>query len=402
VSLATIRPAVITLLALLSLSIPYLGAAQIISYRVIPLTSPFDPAGRISGGGHHFNNYRYLPLTDHLAGRSPQAFVWKWDKPLPLTLFDGSCGEAIGINAPGHIVGAACVPGETGLHAFLFRNKRAIDLGTFGGTGAGADVVNRTDQIAGVYDLADGSIHAYFWAKKNWTEIPSLGGSRTYTFGINSSGVVTGQSDVSNDLDPILLTPPVHGYQWSNGVVTDFGQIFGSNFNYGNGINDAGVIVGAADLIGDTAAHAFLWNQGSVEDITPYDNIVAWGIGINNNNEVVGSWGTFDGFLSDGPPIYTMACPCLAFLWQNGSLFFLNDLVPAGWNLSAASSINERGDIVAQGQFNGGPFQLLLLKQIAPLAAPQHAASPKGLPRYPLTGPRALRRVGRNEIVAVQ
>jgi probable HAF family extracellular repeat protein len=214
--------------------------------------------------------------------------------------------------------------------------------------------------------------------------------------------VVTGQSDISNDPDPVFGIAPFHGILWSAGTLTDLGSIFGSSFNYGNGINDAGIVTGSADLAGDTGAHAFLWSQGMVQDLTPYGDLTAWGIDINNQGQVIGSWGSVDPDPADGPPVDTMECPCYAVLWQNGGAVFLNDVVPSQWNLWLGLAINDRGEILARGQFNGGKLETVLLKPI-PVAEQRgmpDLAAPKE--RNPGAGPRALHRDRQGRIAEIQ
>ena len=370
-----------------------------VQYKVIPITSPYNTADTVVG--FSINKAGALALNDIKNGPQ-EAFVWKAGKGTPLTLFGGSCSTAKGINNAGHIVGGACLPGETLPHAYLYHPKNTQDLGTFGGTFAVGFAVNALDQIAGYYELGDGTDHAFFWNKKKWTDLGNLGGSFTYAYGINSSAVVTGQSDISNNPDPVFGIPPFHGYQWSGGVLTDFGSIFGSNFNYGEGINDAGMIAGGADVAGDTGAHAIIWNKGTVQDLTPDGNITAWGIGINNQNQVIGSFGSVDPDPADGPPVYSMLCPCYATLWQNGQEIFLQEVVPPGWELLLGLAINDKGEILARGRFNGGTLGTVLLK---PLPKQQGATPISALPaqrRVPYAGPRAIVRDSQNRIREIQ
>ena len=66
--------------------------------------------------------------------------------------------------------------------------------------------------------------------KSGSIDLGTLGkGSFTYPYGLNKSDVVTGQSDISNNPNPVLGIPPFHGFQWSGGELTDFGSIFGSD-----------------------------------------------------------------------------------------------------------------------------------------------------------------------------
>ena len=64
--------------------------------------------------------------------------------------------------------------------------------------------------------------------------------------------------------------------------------------------------------------------------------------GVNSALQVVGSSLTADNATTH------------AFLWQNGSMVDLNQLLPygLGWNLVEARAINEEGDVVGWGGIN--------------------------------------------------
>ena len=371
---------------------PYM-AAQSVQYKVIPIMSPYDASDSVVG--NDMNSAGTLPLTAIHSGQH-EPFISRSGTSIPLSLLGGTCGSAVGINHAGHVVGGACLPGETVVHAYVYSKKNTQDLGTFGGISAAGTGINRYGKIAGIYELSDGTEHSFYWTLKGWTDIGNLGGSFTWTTHLNDSGVVTGQSDVSNDPDPVFGIPPFHGFQWSAGVLTDFGQIFGSNFNYGFGINKTGMIAGSADVAGDAGAHAIIWYQGTVRDLSPYDNISAGGIGINNLGDVVGSWGSVDPDPADGPPIDTILCPCYAVLWHDGQAIFLNDVVPAEWNLWLGMAINDRGEILARAQFNGGKLQTVLLQPIKTGSHLIRGGSGVNMSQratsYPLSAPRRLQR----------
>lgn len=365
-------------------------SAQSVQYKVIPITSPYNPPGAVLGSD--INKWGEIALTDVQNGQH-QAFVWQAGKGVPLSLLGGPCGSAVGINNAGHIVGGACPPGETLPHAYIYRKKTGTrDLGTFGGVAAAGIAVNRVNQVAGNYGLSDGTFHGFFWNRNGWSDLGNLGGSFTYVFGINDSAVVTGQSDISNDPDPVYGIPHFHGFQWVNGVLTDFGSIFGSDFNYGNNINNSGLIVGSADLAGDVGAHAIVWNQGTVQDLTPYGQLTAWALDVNTQGDIVGAWGSVDTDPTDGPPVETMLCPCYATLWRNGQATFLQDVVPTGWELLLGLGISDNGDIVAYGSFNGGKQGRVLLKPVK-VEAPESAPGNNGHgPTNPASVPRLIRR----------
>ena len=128
-------------------------------------------------------------------------------------------------------------------------------------------------------------------------------------------------------------------------------------------------------------------------DLSPDGNISAGAVGINDCGQVVGSWGSVDPNPADGPPVNTLLCPCYAVLWQNGQEIFLNGTVPSEWNLLLALAINDRGEILARGELNGGPLGTVLLKPIPANErgdVPSVRSSAENKRVY--IGPRALRR----------
>ena len=52
------------------------------------------------------------------------------------------------------------------------------------------------------------------------------------------------------------------------------------------------------------------------------------------------------------------------FIYENGSMFVLNDLLAfgsSGWNIKEARGINDAGQIVARGKLSGGDIHAVLL-----------------------------------------
>jgi len=342
-----------------------------IRYAVVPISSPFDPPGYVAAWD--INNHAAVAAVDEQAGRADMGFVWRAGKGTPIPSLGGTCSTASGLNNAEHVVGYACLPGDVTTHAFLYRNQHITDIDTFGSVSSDAWRVNRHDQVIGGFTTADGVVHSFFWEKDQWQDLGFLGGSNTTVWGMNDSGVVTGQSDISNDPDPVFGIPHFHSFVWSGGTLTDMGQIFGSDFGYASAVDAAGRITGSADLPGDTAAHAYLWDQGKVTDLSPYgDNMVAWGNDMNSRGDIVGAWGGYDSDPEYGPPVDDMLCPCYATLWQNGKPLFLESLVEPGWELLLGLWINDHGQIIALGRFNGGSQQRVLLQPI-PMRTPPGA-----------------------------
>jgi len=368
--------------------LPPTGEAQAVRYRVVPITSPFSARGPIVG--IDMNKSATLPLTRWI-GQRRQPFVWKEGISTPLALLGGYSGTAWGINSAGHITGGAFPEGKWKYHAYVYRNGETEDLGTFGGTSASGMAINRADQVAGNY-IVGGKSRIFFWNRSGWTDIGGLGGSSGSPWAINNAGTVVGQLDTSNEPDPTFGVPPFHAFAWQGGTLTDLGTVFGSNFSYGDAVNDAGAVAGSADTLGDTGARAVIWHNGTVQDMTPFDNIVSWAADINNKGQVVGAFGNVDDPMF-GPPVNVMGCPCFGTLWQNGEAFFLDELVPPEWSIWLGIAINDNGAILARGQRNGGRLELVLLRPIpGSTVTATRTLSPAALTRSSRSGPRALRR----------
>jgi len=101
-------------------------------------------------------------------------------------------------------------------------------------------------------------------------------------------------------------------------------------------------VVGQANLTGDTAGHAFLYN-GTLNDLGTLGGSNSFALSINDSGDVVGYADTTGNAASD------------AFLYTSGTMYDLNALIPAGsgWNLSIAESISNTGYITGYGTYYG-------------------------------------------------
>ena len=189
---------------------------------------------------------------------------------------------------------------------------------------------------------SDGQIHA----------LPPLEGDTvSFGFGINNKGQAIGVSGVCSNvgLPPNGPGGP-HAVLWDrNGAPTDLGTLPGAVGNYAaSGINDRGEVVGNAKMA-DGGIRPFLWTkQTGMLALTPNSdpvNIIPCCGTINNRGEMVG-------FSCPGP-----MGNCRAIVWfeADQAPVDLNTLIPAGsaWYLLNTASINDSGEIVGYGTFNG-------------------------------------------------
>ena len=130
-------------------------------------------------------------------------------------------------------------------------------------------------------------------------------------------------------------------------------------------VNNLEHIVGSASFHTDSGmyAHAFLHDGTSLVDLgTLNGGLSSSAADINENDEVVGS-----AWLETVPTSVYDPTSYHAFLWANSLMSDLNDALPPnpGWLLTAATAINDQGDIVGTG-LRGGVAHGFLLRRTGP------------------------------------
>ena len=181
---------------------------------------------------------------------------------------------------------------------------------------------------------------------------PLPGDSVSAAFWINDAGQAVGVSGrCGNTILPGFFAGP-HAVMWDrDGSIHDLGNLGGTVnpklLGVGNtaaAINNAGQVTGLSALPGSQTFHPFLWTSDKgMQDlgVLPGD-LVGAGLGINNRGDIVGASVSAPGPATGNPR---------AFLYRNGVMSDLNDLVPTDSPLYLLTGfgINDAGEIVGFG-----------------------------------------------------
>lgn len=255
-----------------------------------------------------------------------QAFLWEDGVMQGLGTLGGDSSEGYGVNDDGQVAGISKL-GNGYTAAFRWDNGAMQNLGTLGGQSSGAYAINNSGQVAG-WTLTGGyEMHAFLWNGGMMDLGVLSGGNASFAYAISDSGQVAGWGKVGTypDIDE-------RAFRW-NGSMQDLGTL-GWAHSSARGINDNGDVVGRLTNEDNNDWHAFAAIGGGMQDL---GGTLSTGYDINNAGLVVGESGG------------------QAILWENGQMKNLNSEIPtgSGWTLTSARGINNRGQIVGKGTFNG-------------------------------------------------
>ncbi len=271
-------------------------------------------------------------VTGHwsVGGTSFVSFVYEDGTLTYLDLGPQISGRPVSINDAGIIAGNWAIDEPSRTRAALWNNGVVTDLGTLGGTYSSALDLNNLGQVVGAATVAAfGDRHAFLW----------------------ENGVMLDLNDLLPELPPWTLT-------FAN-KINDAGQIIGGGLEDGHARGflmttipsvtfqdlgfSPGSINGHGEIVGSTDMRPILWKDGVISELGALGGGDGSATDINDAHQVVG--------LSMTQDVSTWH----AFIWEEGVMRDLNDLIPAdlGWELVSASAINDAGQIVATGLFEG-------------------------------------------------
>jgi len=257
----------------------------------------------------------------------------------------GYSSTAKAMNNLNQVVGRSSTVDDAEQHAFLF-SGRMLDLGTLGGSFSAAAAINNSGQVVGGSYIQDNlEHHAFLYRNGVMTDLGTLGGAYSAATAINDAGDVVGLF-----LNADWFT---RGFLFSHGTVTDLGTL-GGTYTSVRAINNSGLVIGASTTLDDFELHAFVYQNGAMTDLGALGAGFSSATAVNSLGEVVGN--TYD---ADFVPV--------AFLWKDGVMVNLNSLLPAdsGWDIWSANFINDAGQIVGYGSYNGnGGWYLLSTREV--------------------------------------
>jgi probable HAF family extracellular repeat protein len=354
----------------------------------------------------------YLPLIATVAGcetgpqvtQPPEASVNQATLQFTITKLPNSLGGTVNrgtaINNGGLVAGFSNLAGNLTRHAALFRDGSIVDLGTLGGANCpecNSSVVWPWSCTAFFPSLTGHICRGFVWQAGQMTPLPTFGGNQGFATGVNGRGQVVGWAETTIH-DPTCNTPQVlqfragvwdtqlgtmqelpplygdstsaatainemgqavgisgdcdvavgrfsarHAVLGEHGTVTEIANLGGTSWHTPMAINLKGDIVGFSNPPGDAGgifiAHAFIWTKSrGIRDLkTLPGDATSQALGINSRGQVVG-------FSTSATGVNR------AFLWQEGKLMKLSDLVAPGFadSLVSAQDINESGQITGR------------------------------------------------------
>jgi probable HAF family extracellular repeat protein len=376
----------------------FLGHAALGQANVIPITVPGASLVSVTA----FNEQGHL-AGYYLDASSSRAFLMTNGVVVDLGTFGGTISVANALNNLDQVVGYSSKQGDIDFDAFVWTEGTMLDYGTLGGTISAAQAISDASQATGYSYVSSSNleVHAFLSSGTQLQDLGTLGGSYSFGLGVNSAGQVTGDSGTSGDLER-------HGFLFSGGVMKDLGTL-GGTASFVFGLNNHGLVAGDSSTADELEVHAFVHDGNTMTDLGTLGGTLSVSYGINDAGQVAGDSTTANdaenhGFIwSNGVmqdlgtlgggystvwdmnnlgAVVGVSTNALgqqhAFLWKNSAMHDLNSFLPAnsGWELNSAIFVNDAGQIVGEGMYQGQTLWYLLTLIENPNQPPVARAGP--------------------------
>jgi probable HAF family extracellular repeat protein len=256
---------------------------------------------------------------------------------------ESSNSFAYGINDEGDLAGILESRADLrDTQAFVYRHGSLQLLPALGGRASAARSINGNGVVVGSAQTPSQLMHAVSWKDSKVHDLGALpGGDFSRAIEVNDNGDIAGESNTT-------VNGKVHAVLWSHDRMHDLGLLKGGSLSSAQSVNRKGQAVGFADD-DDGGARAVLFSGGRVIDLGSFGDEPSSALSINDAGQIVGTSPVAEGKMR-------------AFLWEKHHLYNLNQLVPdgSGWLLLTAYRINEKGQILAYGFYQGRTHACLL------------------------------------------
>jgi probable HAF family extracellular repeat protein len=168
----------------------------------------------------------------------------------------------------------------------------------------------------------------------SYTKLGTLGGTQSAAFGVNAAGQVVGWAQITGD-------QARHAFLWDQGKMTDLGLLTGDQESTARAINDNGLVVGTSERdihAGSGTFHAFVYSNGKLTALPDLGGKQSWAADVNNAGTIVGY-------------AYNAAGAEIAAFWKGGVPTNIGQHSKAG--RQRVYGVNDQGVMVGW-QYNAG------------------------------------------------